>query len=179
MIHPPTRGTKQTNAGGCAAAALVEPAKDTGSPLGPPGCFASRYARRTCGAPWTPEPLRPLSRKTRAAPACLAPNADTTRPTTRSTSLQPKSPRFEGIDGYPAGASRMTDRVLGRLSHHRPIHPQHPQAPSSAALRPATQFVFFGATFRLGLPPPERLAIRIIVSGGRMPTIVCVAARAT
>ena len=81
--------------------------------------------------------------------------------------------------GYPAGASRMTDRVLGRLSHHHRFIHNIPQAPSSADLPPATQFVFFGATFRLGLPPPEHLAIRIIVSGGGMPTIVCVAARAT
>lgn len=33
-----------------------------------------------------------------AGPACPDPNAGTTRPATRSTSLQPKSPRFEGID---------------------------------------------------------------------------------
>lgn len=33
-----------------------------------------------------------------AGPACPDPNADTPRSATRSTSLQPKSPRFEGID---------------------------------------------------------------------------------
>jgi hypothetical protein len=41
--QPPVRS--RNNGGGCAAAGLAEPAKDTGPPLRPPGCFASRCAR--------------------------------------------------------------------------------------------------------------------------------------
>jgi AraC-like DNA-binding protein len=47
----------------------VEPAKDTGSPLGPQGCFASRYARHAFGVPLTPEPLRPLRQETAGRPS--------------------------------------------------------------------------------------------------------------
>jgi hypothetical protein len=47
-VSPPPGPLRKANdnGGGCAAADLVEPAKDTGPPLGPQGCFASRYARR-------------------------------------------------------------------------------------------------------------------------------------
>ena len=47
----------------------MEPAKDTGPPLGPQGCFASRYARHAFGVPLTPEPLRPLRQETAGRPS--------------------------------------------------------------------------------------------------------------
>jgi hypothetical protein len=59
--HPP-RPPPTTPQAACAAAGFVEPAQDTGPPLRPPGCCAPHYARRAFGAPWTPEPPRPLGR---------------------------------------------------------------------------------------------------------------------
>jgi hypothetical protein len=99
--QPTSRGSTN-NGGGYAAADLVEPTKDTGPPLGPPGCFASRCTRHACGVPLTPEPLRPLRPANAGRPSLPHPHAGSTRSATHATSLQTKSPRFEGIDGPSA-----------------------------------------------------------------------------
>jgi integrase-like protein len=110
--HPATRMGSKDNGGGCAAAGLAEPAKDTGPPLRPQGWFASRCARRTFGAPLTPEPPRPLEQKTRAGPACP--------PKTRAPQDQPPvqhhyEPSLHGSRGSTS-ARCGGSRWLGRKS---------------------------------------------------------------
>ncbi len=85
----------------------------------PPG-LASRCARRAAGAPWTPEPLRPLRQQTRAGPASPTARVGDHKPATRPTSPTPKSPRFEGIDGL--GITSSQSSVVHRRAVDKPGH---------------------------------------------------------
>ncbi len=135
---------RNDNGGGLApTAGLVVPAQDTGPHLRPQGCFASRCARHASGVPLTPEPPRPLRQETRAGPGLPHPKtrAPQDQPP-RSTSLQPKSPRFEGIDkplaatGCGDDARRAFDTANALLPAD-PIDPALPFRRTSSGHAPA------------------------------------------
>jgi hypothetical protein len=116
----PTQAGSKDNGGGYAAADLVEPAKDTGPPLGPPGCFASRCARHAYRRALDPRASATPGGRKRGQAQPAPPARGLHKISHPITSPQPTSPRYEGIDATITEAAR----VLGDAAPQAHLYPR-------------------------------------------------------